>query len=45
MDEYLSTTYKPACDYLEGVLRVKPLPTSNLLSRAWVTYRLRDGLV
>ena len=27
VDEYLSTSYKPACDYLEGVLRSKPMPT------------------
>jgi Uma2 family endonuclease len=25
--EYLSTTYKPGCDYLDGVLRQKPMPT------------------
>lgn len=29
VDEYLSTTYKPACDYLDGVLRPKPTPTWN----------------
>jgi Uma2 family endonuclease len=27
VDEYLATSYKPACDYLDGVLRQKPLPT------------------
>ena len=25
--EYLSTTYKPSCDYIDGVLRQKPMPT------------------
>jgi Uma2 family endonuclease len=27
VEEYLSTTYKPACDYIDGVLRQKPMPT------------------
>lgn len=27
VEEYLKTSYKPACDYLDGVLRQKPLPT------------------
>jgi Uma2 family endonuclease len=26
-DEYLRTTYKPACDYIDGVLRQKSMPT------------------
>src|SRR5215471_4062435 len=25
--EYLSTTYKPGCDYIDGVLRPKPMAT------------------
>ena len=25
--EYLGTTYKPACDYIDGVLRQKSMPT------------------
>lgn len=25
--EYLATSYKPACEYLEGVIRQKPMPT------------------
>ena len=25
--EYLSTTYKPSCDFIDGVLRQKPMPT------------------
>ena len=29
VDEFLSSTYKPACDYVGGVLRPKPLPTWN----------------
>jgi Uma2 family endonuclease len=27
VEEYLATSYKPACDYLDGVLRQKPMPT------------------
>ncbi len=27
VEEYLATSYKPACEYLDGVLRQKPLPT------------------
>ena len=27
VEEYLRTTYKPACDYLDGVLRQKTMPT------------------
>src|SRR5215831_18430513 len=27
--EYLSTNYKPACDYIDGVLRPKPMATSD----------------
>ncbi len=26
-EEYLRTTYKPACEYIDGVLRKKPMPT------------------
>ncbi len=29
VDEYLSTTYKPSCDDLDGVLRPKPLQAWN----------------
>jgi Uma2 family endonuclease len=25
--EYLGTSYKPACEYIDGVLRQKPMPT------------------
>jgi len=25
--EYLNTTYKPGCDYIDGVLRPKPMGT------------------
>ena len=25
--EYLNTTYKPACDYIDGILHQKPMPT------------------
>jgi Uma2 family endonuclease len=27
VDEYLHTNYKPACEYIDGVLRQKPMPT------------------
>lgn len=27
VEEYLSTSYKPNCDYIDGVLRQKPMPT------------------
>ena len=27
VEEYLATSYKPACEYLDGVLRQKSLPT------------------
>ena len=27
VEEYLSTTYKPACDYIDGVLHQKSMPT------------------
>ncbi len=29
VEEYLRTSYKPACEYIEGVLRQKPMPTSE----------------
>jgi len=27
VEEYLSTTYRPNCEYIDGVLRPKPMPT------------------
>lgn len=27
VEEYLRTSYKPACEYIDGVLRQKPMPT------------------
>src|SRR5215813_1901767 len=27
VEEYLTTTYKPACEYTDGVLHQKPMPT------------------
>jgi Uma2 family endonuclease len=27
VEEYLATTYKPACEYTDGVLHQKPMPT------------------
>ena len=29
VEEYLSTDYKPACDYIDGVLRQKTMPTCD----------------
>jgi len=29
VEEYLATTYKPACDYVDGVLYQKSMPTSK----------------
>lgn len=29
VDEYLQTNYKPACEYREGILTQKPMPTYN----------------
>jgi Uma2 family endonuclease len=29
VEEYLATTYKPACDYVDGVLYQKPMATRN----------------
>jgi Uma2 family endonuclease len=29
VEEYLNTNYKPACDYIDGVLRPKSMPTWN----------------
>jgi hypothetical protein len=29
VEEYLASTHKPAYEYLEGVLREKPIPTSR----------------
>ncbi len=37
VEEYLATSYKPACDYLDGVLRQKPLPTwKHGLLQGWL---------
>jgi Uma2 family endonuclease len=27
VDQYLSSSFKPLCEYIDGVLRQKPLPT------------------
>ncbi len=27
VDEYLSASFKPACEYIDGILRRKPIPT------------------
>ena len=48
VEEYLRTSYKPACDYIDGVLRQKALPTkkhsrlqfkvASLVNRDWPQY-------
>ena len=48
LEEYLRTSYKPACDYIDGVLRQKAMPTkkhsrlqfriSKLVDRDWPYY-------
>jgi Uma2 family endonuclease len=35
VEEYLSTSYKPACDYLDGALRQKPMPTRKHSLLQW----------
>lgn len=37
LDEYLRTSYKPACEYIDGVLRQKPMPTKL---HAWIEFML-----
>ena len=42
VEEYLATSYKPACDYLDGVLRQKPLPTrKHGLLQGWLAQLIR----
>jgi len=44
VEEYLKTSYKPACDYLDGVLRQKPLPTrKHALLQSWLGQLIRTG--
>ena len=48
VEEYLRTSYKPACDYIDGVLRRKAMPTKKhsrlqgnamtLVARDWPMY-------
>jgi len=44
VEEYLRTTYKPACDYIDGVLRPKAMPTrKHGLIQARLTQLLNMG--
>ncbi len=44
VEEYLATSYKPACDYLDGVLRQKPLPTwKHSVLQTWIAQLIRIG--
>lgn len=37
VEEYLSTTYRPNCEYIDGVLRPKPMPTrKHGLMEGWL---------
>jgi Uma2 family endonuclease len=44
VEEYLRTSYKPACDYIDGVLRQKPMPTYNHSKMQKRLMVLIDGL-
>src|SRR5260221_12987527 len=45
VEEYLSTTYRPNCDYIDGVVRAKALPTlKHVLMEAWLPEPIRRGL-
>ncbi len=44
VEEYLATSYKPACDYLDGVLRQKPLPTwKHGRLQGWLMQLINSG--
>ena len=44
VEEYLATSYKPACDYLDGVLRQKALPTrKHGLIQRWLGQLIAEG--
>jgi Uma2 family endonuclease len=44
VEEYLATTYKPACEYLDGVLRQKPMPTwKHGELQSWLAELIRKG--
>ena len=44
VEEYLASTHKPAYEYLEGVLREKPIPTSRHSRMEKRLSMLIDGL-
>lgn len=44
VEEYLRTSYKPACEYLDGVLRQKPMPTYEHGKMQGRLVKLIDGL-
>ena len=54
VEEYLKASYKPACDYIDGVLRQKPMPTfkhgkmelraSNLINESEVGFEATPEL-
>jgi Uma2 family endonuclease len=44
VEEYLSTTYRPNCEYINGVLRPKPMPTrKHGLMQSWLAELIRRG--
>ena len=46
LDEYLRTSYKPACEYIDGMLRQKPMPTKLhawIAAKGWETVLNRRG--
>ena len=44
VEEYLSTNYKPACEYVDGVLYQKPMPTrKHGLLESRLSYLLARG--
>jgi Uma2 family endonuclease len=45
VDEYLSSSFKPACEYIDGALRQKPMPTKlhALIEFLLVTLLCRQG--
>lgn len=45
VDDYLSSSFKPACEYIDGVLRQKPMPTKlhALIEFLLVTVLRRQG--
>jgi len=42
VDEYLQTNYKPACEYREGILTQKPMPTRKHARLQGLLFKLID---